>query len=59
MTSRMQGMSKYPLAINVDFGPGRQLVYDSRVNLLFSMSNEQLAQLEAGGKDLHLSLIHI
>lgn len=53
MTSRMQGMSKYPLAINVDFGPGRQLVYDSRVNLLFSMSNEQLAQLEAGGKDLH------
>ena len=37
----------------MDFGPGRQLVYDSRVNLLFSMSNEQLAQLEAGGKDLH------
>lgn len=37
------------MAISVDFGPDRKLIYDSGANLLFSMSAGQFAQLEASG----------
>lgn len=38
---------KYPLAISVDIEPGRKLLYDSRSNLLFTLTEEQLEQLVA------------